>query len=401
MGTLYVGNTVINTISKLKVGSSNILKIYAGSTLLFPSSIIFPSGSKDTSFNIGTGFNDDVFSVKVNSSGKIYVGGFFGTYSGSSQSGLIRLNSDGTKDTSFNIGTGFTGGSIVYSISQESSGKIYAGGVFTAYSGSSQEGLVKINTDGTKDTSFNIGTGFFSNEVYATEIDSNGKLLVGGLFTSYSGSSQNSLVRLNTDGTKDTTFNVGTGFDAQVYELKIDSSGKILVGGNFTTYSGSSQNRLIRLNSDGTKDTSFDVGSGTDFAVKLLTIDSSGKIYVGGSFGSYSGSTQNGLVRLNTDGTKDTAFNVGTGFNGIVESLIIDISGSLIVGGSFTTYSGSGQNGLIKLNTDGTKDTTFDIGTGFNSSVQSLVTQSDGKIIAGGGFTTYKGSSQNRLIRLT
>ena len=133
----------------------------------------------------------------------------------------------------------------------------------------------------------------------------------------------------------------------------------------------------------------------------MLTIDSSGKIYVGGSFGSYSGSTQNGLVRLNTDGTKDTAFNVGTGFNGIVESLIIDISGSLIVGGSFTTYSGSGQNGLIKLNTDGTKDTTFDIGTGFNSSVQSLVTQSDGKIIAGGGFTTYKGSSQNRLIRLT
>jgi len=401
MGKLYVGNTAINAIGKLKVGSSSIQKIYAGSTLLFPSSIIFPSGSKDTSFNIGTGFNNDVFSVKIDSSGKIYAGGFFGTYSGSSQNGLVRLNSDGTKDTSFNIGTGFTGGSIVYSISQESGGKIYAGGVFTAYSGSSQEGLVKINTDGTKDTSFNIGTGFSAGEIYATEIDSNGKLLVGGLFLNYSGSSQNSLIRLNTDGTKDTSFNVGTGFNAQVYELKIDSSGKILVGGNFTTYSGSSQNRLIRLNSDGTKDTSFNVGSGTDFAVKLLTIDSSGKIYVGGSFSSYSGSTQNGLVRLNSDGTKDTLFNVGTGSNGIVESLIIDVSGSLMVGGSFTTYSGSGQNGLIKLNTDGTKDTTFDIGTGFNSSVQSLIIQSDGKIVAGGGFTTYSGSTQNYIVRLT
>jgi uncharacterized delta-60 repeat protein len=401
MGKLYIGNTVINTISKLKVGSSSVQKIYVGSTLIFPSSIIFPSGSKDTSFNIGTGFNNTVYSVKMDSSEKIYVGGFFGSYSGSSQNGLIRLNSDGTKDTSFNIGTGFTGGSIVYSISQESGGKIYAGGVFTAYSGSSQEGLVKINTDGTKDTSFNIGTGFSAGEIYATEIDSNGKLLVGGLFLNYSGSSQNSLIRLNSDGTKDTSFNIGTGFDAQVYELKIDSNGKILVGGNFTTYSGSSQTRLIRLNSDGTKDTSFNVGAGCDLGVKLITIDSSEKIYVGGFFSSYSGSSQNGLVRLNTDGTKDTSFNVGTGFNSGVESLIIDASGSLIVGGSFTSYSGSGQNGLVKLNTNGTKDTTFDIGTGFDAGVQSLVTQSDGKIVAGGSFTTYKGSSQNRLIRLT
>jgi len=350
MGKLYIGNTVINTISKLKVGSSSVQKIYVGSTLIFPSSIIFPSGSKDTSFNIGTGFNNTVYSVKMDSSEKIYVGGFFGSYSGSSQNGLIRLNSDGTKDTSFNIGTGFTGGSIVYSISQESGGKIYAGGVFTAYSGSSQEGLVKINTDGTKDTSFNIGTGFSAGEIYATEIDSNGKLLVGGLFLNYSGSSQNS---------------------------------------------------LIRLNSDGTKDTSFNVGAGCDLGVKLITIDSSEKIYVGGFFSSYSGSSQNGLVRLNTDGTKDTSFNVGTGFNSGVESLIIDASGSLIVGGSFTSYSGSGQNGLVKLNTNGTKDTTFDIGTGFDAGVQSLVTQSDGKIVAGGSFTTYKGSSQNRLIRLT
>ena len=156
MGKLYIGSTFIDVVSKLKIGSSNVQKMYIGSTLIFPSSTT-PTGSIDTSFNIGTGFNERVYSTKIDSNGKIIASGVFTTYSGSTQNYLVRLNSDGTKDTSFNIGTGFN--NIVDGLAVDSNGKIIAGGIFSAYSGSSHNGfLIRLNTDGTKDTTFNIGS---------------------------------------------------------------------------------------------------------------------------------------------------------------------------------------------------------------------------------------------------
>jgi len=406
MGTLYIGNTVISTISKLKVGSSSVQKIYAGSTLLFPSSsVVSPTGSIDTSFNIGTGFGGGfIESLALNSSGSIYAGGSFTTYSGSTQNRLIKLNSNGSQDTSFNIGTGFN--NTVWTTVVDSNGKILVGGSFTTYSGSTQNYLVRLNTDGTKDTSFNMGTGF-NDVVWAAAIDSNGKILVGGNFTTYSGSSQNYLIRLNSDGTKDTSFNIGSGFTGYtsqrglVDEIVVNSDGKILVGGNFLTYQGTGSNYLTRINSDGSKDTSFNTSNAFDSWVYTMAVDSNGKIVAGGKFTFFANTGSNHLIRLNSDGTKDTSFNIGSGFNAIVYSIAIDSNGKILAGGSFTTYSGSTQNYLVRLNTDGTKDTSFNIGSGFDSLVSSVVIQPDQKILTGGWFTSYSGSTQNNLVRIT
>jgi len=365
---------------------------------------ISATGLKDTTFNIGTGFNGDVYATTIDSNGKTLVGGNFTAYSGSTQNYLIRLNTDGTKDTSFNVGTGFNAN--VWAVAVDSNGKVLVGGNFTTYDGSAQNYLIRLNSDGTKDTSFNIGSGFtgFTTQrglVDVIVVDPNGKILIGGNFNSYQGSSSNYLVRLNSDGSKDTSFDVGAGFDSWVLSIALDSSGKILVGGFFNLYRSLTQNRLVRLNTDGTKDTSFNIGTGFNGLIYSISIDSNGKIVTGGSFTTYQGSSQNFLVRLNTDGTKDTSLNIGTGFNFIVNSIAIDSNSKLLVGGNYSTYQGSTQNSLIRLNTDGTKDTAFDVGTGFDSSVESINIESNGKIIVGGLFITYKGLTQNRLIRLT
>ena len=359
-------------------------------------------GSKDTSFDIGTGFGSTVFSIAIQSDGKILVGGAFFTFSGSSQNALIRLNSDGSKDTSFDIGSGLN--TTVRSIAVKSDGKIFAGGNFTRFSGTSQNRILKTSNY-SLDTSFDIGTGFNSN-VNSLSIQSDGKILVGGAFTTFTGATQNRLIKINTNGSKDTSFDIGSGFNGAVKNTATQSDGKIMVGGEFTTFTGSSQNYLIRLNSNGSKDTSFDIGIGFDrngllgTSVESIAIQSDGKILVGGLYSRYSASTQNNLIRLNSDGSKDSTFNIGSGFNNTVLPTKIQSDGKILVGGSFTTFTGSSQNYLIRLNSDGSKDTTFNIGSGFNTVVRSIDIQSDGKILVGGDFTTFTGATQDRLIRL-
>ena len=353
--------------------------------------------SKDTSFNIGSGFDALVFSTDIQSDGKILVGGLFNLFTGATQNFLIRLNTDGSKDTSFNIGSGFNSG--VYSMAIQSDGKILVGGVFTTFSGGSQNYLIRLNSNGSKDTSFNIGSGFDS-QVNSISIQSDGKIVVGGEFTAFNDLPQNYLIRLNSDGSKDTSFNIGTGFNFFVDTLEIQSDGKILVGGLFNLFTGATQNRLIRLNTDGSKDTSFNIGSGFNSNVYSMAIQSDGKILVGGEFTTFTGSTQNRLIRLNSNGSKDTSFNIGSGFNGYVRSIKIQSDGKILTGGDFTSFSDVTQNFFTRLNSNGSRDTSFNIGSGFNTAVLSTAIQSDGKILVGGAFTTFNGESQNYFIRL-
>jgi uncharacterized delta-60 repeat protein len=354
-------------------------------------------------FDISSGFNNGIYALALDSNNKIYVGGWFTTYGGLAQQCLIRLNSNGTKDASFDIGSGFRNGfnNIIHAIVLDSSGHIYVGGDFATYKGLPQQSLIRLNSDGSKDTTFDMGSGFNYGSIHAIALDSSGHIYVGGDFTSYNGLPQKCLIRLNPDGTKDTTFDIGTGFNTIVYKISLDSNNKIYVGGQFTTYKGLTQNRLIRLKPDGSKDATFDIGTGFNGKVQSIALDPSGYIYVGGSFTTYRGLTQNHLIRLNSDGSKDTAFDIGSGFNSyMVNSIVLDSSNKLYVGGDFTTYQGLPQNRLIRLNLDGTKDVSYDISVGFNDTINYLALYSNNKIYVGGWFITYKGLPQNRLVRL-
>jgi len=351
----------------------------------------------DLTFSVGNGFNGNVSTVQLQPDGKILVGGDFTSYSGVTRNRIIRLNTDGSIDTSFVIGSGFN--SVVNTIQLQPDGKILVGGYLTSYSGVSRNYIIRLNTDGSVDTSFVIGVGF-DNAPNTIQLQSDGKILVGGYFNSYSGISRNRIIRLNTNGSIDTSFDVGGGFNNFLQTIQLQPDGKILVGGSFTIYSGVSINCIIRLNSDGSIDTSFIVGSGFNSSVSTIQLQPDGKILAGGSSTSYSGVSINYIIGLNTDGSIDNSFVVGTGFDSSVITTQLQPDGKILVGGNFASYSGVSYNRIIRLNTDGSIDTSFVIGTGFNSSVYSIQLQSDGKILAGGLFTTIDGASQNRLTLL-
>ena len=104
----------------------------------------------------------------------------------------------------------------------------------------------------------------------------------------------------------------------------MQSDGKIIVGGNFTTFSGSSVNRLVRINTNGSRDTTFNVGTGFDALIQTngIKIDPNGIIYCVGEFATYSGSTSRGIVAINSNGTVNQTFNTGIGtasFNGTAQ----------------------------------------------------------------------------------
>jgi uncharacterized delta-60 repeat protein len=208
----------------------------------------------------------------------------------------------------------------------------------------------------------NLGIGF-NNAVTPVVRQADGRLLVGGSFTSLNGTAINRLARLNADGTPDTAFNanLGTGFDALVGGVAMQADGKVLVAGNFTTFNGVTVNHLVRLNTDGTRDAAFSTALGTAFNLNTLrvVVQPDGKILVSGIFTSFNGVATDRLIRLNADGTRDSAFStaLGTGFNNSIVVVVVQPDGKIVTGGTFTTVNGAAAANLARLNADGTRDT--------------------------------------------
>jgi uncharacterized delta-60 repeat protein len=156
-------------------------------------------------------------------------------------------------------------------------------------------------------------------------------------------------------GSNDPTFNVvddGTNRDGANYAVRalaLQPDGKLLIGGDFTTYNGTPRNLIARLNADGSLDASFNPGSGANFEVHALALQSDGKVLIGGTFTSYNGTPRNRIARLNADGSLDASFNPGTGANSSVYALALQPDGKLLIGGAFTAYAFTPRTRLARL----------------------------------------------------
>ncbi len=356
-------------------------------------------GSVDTGFTIGTGFNDGVSGISIQSDGRILVGGSFTSFNGTARGRLARLNAGGTLDTTFAPPTvGGLTGAQVYGAAQLPSGKVVAGGLFSLVSATPRAGLAFFNSDGSLDTPNPGAQNRGSAEALAIQGD--GKIVVGGNFASVNGITRGFVARLNADGSVDTGFDSTSGANASVLAVLPVAGGKTIIGGEFTTYGGTPYARLARLNADGTLDTTFSTPTGANNTVRALALQSDGKIIVAGEFASLNGTTATRIARLNADGTVDTSFNSGAGANNTIRSLALQADGKILIGGDFVQYNGQTRNRIARINTDGTLDTTFAPTGGANDSVSALAVQADGKIVAGGNFTQIAAFNVQRVARL-
>jgi len=292
-------------------------------------------------------------------------------------------------------------GGIIHACVNAPDGGYYAAGRFSSIGSKSQGNLAKFKADGTLDSSFNP-IGVFDGEIRAIALQKDGKVVIGGKFSNINGLSYNNIARFNKNGTLDTTFNIGSGFDNGIHAIVQQADGRLIVGGAFQQFNGTECDLITRLNPNGSRDSSFSY-SGALTEVYALTLLPNGKILVGGYASYETTPPAKGLVRLNSDGTNDSTFKFNPA-GATCYSIAVQADGKILVGGSISytivDRSENDTTGIVRLNADGSKDTTFYCNTG-KKSVNDIALQKNGNIVIAGPFdrcnTVYNKDGLARL----
>ncbi len=356
-------------------------------------------GSRDDAFSIGSGFNDRVLTLAVAPDGKITAGGLFRTYNGVGRGGIARLNANGSLDTSFDPGSGFWGS--VNSVVVMTDGRIVVGGGFFYYNTKDVYNVVRLASNGALDTGFNVGTGTGGGAVRSVAVQADGKVLIGGEFTTFNGSERKHLARLTTTGTVDPAFDPYVGADGTISSVKVLSDGKVLVAGEFTAYYGEYCPGLARVLSTGDVDRDFVCDGYLNAGVRAMALQADGKTIVGGDFTMAGQAARSHIARIDVAGGLDATFKDGTVFNGTVNAVAAQADGKFIVGGDFTSTQPVSRTRIARVQADGTLDASFNPGVGANGVVYAVAVQADGKIVIGGTFTSVGGTARTRIARLT
>jgi uncharacterized delta-60 repeat protein len=291
-------------------------------------------------------------------------------------------------------------GSIVLSTAVQPDGRTLIAGNFNQVLGTGRNHLARLLSDGTLDASFDPNP---NGPVTSVAVQTDGKILLGGQFTALqpngaaSPTTRNRIARLNTDGSLDTTFNPNA--NATVQCLLPQADGRILVGGAFNALqpngaaTPTTRNRIARLLPDGSLDTAFDPNANDE--VLSLAAQGDGRIVLAGRFtalqpaGAASATSRNRIARLLSDGSLDAAFDPNA--NGVVNALAVQADGRVVLGGVFTALQPNGaasataRANLARVLAGGALDTTFDPQA--NGTVNTLSVQADGRLLLGGAFT--------------
>jgi len=250
----------------------------------------------------------------------------------------------------------------VRAIAVQADGRIIIGGGFTTVGGLSRTNLARLNPDGTVDTNFMASAllswcGSCEDVVWGIALQADAKILVAGGFNQVNGQPRTGLARLYPDGTLDT--NLDLALAGEVHALLVLPDGKIMVGGKFATTGALGRQGMLRLGSDGSVDDLSIFGDNS--VVEALALQADGKVLVGGYFSAMSGLPRANIGRLNSDGTVDSAFDPGASGQ-VVYTLAVQADGRVLVGGNFNTLGGQARVDIGRLNWDGTLDTSFNPG---------------------------------------
>ena len=372
-----------------------------------PITILFddqPAGAADRTYNpLGNlnptpGANDSVQALAVYTNGKFagqtVIGGSFSSVNSTVRYGVARLTGTGALDGTFNPGSGADG--FVSAVAIQPDDKVLVAGGFSSMNNISRQRIARLNPDGSLDTTFNPGAGT-DQPIYDMALQSDGKVVIVGDFSTVRNEPRNRVARLNADGTVDLTFNPGLGPNDLVWKVALQQDGRVLVGGYFTTFSTTNLHYVARLNVDGSVDSTFVPIAGANGPVFALVQDSSLGIIIGGAFTMYDGVPAASVARLTPLGIIDQTWGACQAFDGPVYYLALQADGKVLAAGDFTAYNSIPRARLARLYNDGTLDTSFldkyynQTQPGMDGTVTAVGLQADGNIMIGGSFSQIGG----------
>ena len=323
---------------------------------------------------------------------------------------IIAQKEAGGIDSTFNtLGTnGFN--SDINDITIGENGDLYVLGSFSYIQGVKQSSIAKLNKNGVFDKEYGVAS-VYRRDMYCSLLQSDGKLIIGGDFSSYNSIPYRNILRLDAVGDLDTTFNIGTGASGAVHAMAEQEDGKVLIGGEFSSFNSDLSKYLTRLNSNGERDTTFNVELGFNGYVYDIAIQEDEKILVAGMFSSFQDSTTYKLLRLNKNGLLDTTFKAKIldpkiGYNAEVRTIAIAPDGKIVIGGFFIMEDDTLEitSGIARLLSDGALDTTFNPGVGipsdWNQKIYDIEIEKEGTILVGGKFNEFSASTISGFVRL-
>lgn len=352
------------------------------------------NGSFDATCQSNVGVGGSVSTLVLQPNQKIVAGGTFSAINSVSCNGIARLNTTGAVSGAF--GDGAAG--AVNAVVVKPNGKVLAGGRFVGLNGT-LFGLEQFNADGSLDAEFDASDSV-GRQVRSMALEADGEVLLSGVDSPTSGTVVPFFTRIGGGGEMDGTFNPGLRVNSDVNTISVAADGTALLSGTFTYLSGSARNGLARLRADGTLDALFDPGAGVDGVINTAIAQPDGRVLIGGKFTSFNGSLAADFARLNSDGTRDGGFLADLDPAGSVRQVIVLPSGKMLVAGGFSTASGHVYRGLARLNEDGSADTLFQSTLTTGSLVQSMAVAPDSKIILSNEITTSPTLKIYRLMRL-
>ncbi|SHG98161.1 protein of unknown function [Pedobacter caeni] len=400
---LTLTDSTVKVKIPLNASTGGITVIAEGQTFFGPSFGIEGKVSLDASFKVVSGSNGSILDMIPANNGYLMVGGFSDFDSKAALkpvNAIAMMNSQG-EFQSLNSGKGVSG--VLFSANQLSGGQFIVAGLFNSYNrrlGISS--IARLNSDGSLDSTrvqlinltpekpqmgfdtvstFNGGVNGLIRKTFVRD----NKITVVGNFTRYYRyfyerstrdskridiTTMNQIVRMKEDGSMDSTFNFNPatrqgyeGLNGSVEGAFMQQDGKIVITGDFTSFNGKPVNRIARINLDGSRDDTFNTGSGADNIVTSVTYnETKRKIMLTGLFKNFNGTAANGVVMLNEDGSTDNSFKLGTISGGIVTFAHQLSSGKIILSGGFSRYNNVVRQGFMILNQNGS------LAPGYNNS---------------------------------
>lgn len=224
----------------------------------------------------------------------------------------------------------------------------------------------------------------------------------------------NSFVRLNDDGSLDSTYNFDpstgksyAGLNGAILDAVQLSSGEIIAVGSFTTFNGQPAPNITALADDGSMDQDFAsaIGSGADGIISKITYNAAlHKILITGSFKHFNGVATAGIAMLNEDGSLDNSFKLRVFGNGVPNFAGQLNNGQIIVSGTFSTYDGIIRQGFIVLNADGSLAQGYNNIGSFNGWLDGMIEDTNGSgqrtILLYGFFTQFDNSKAGNILRI-
>lgn len=357
----------------------------------------------DSTFPAGSGPNAWVRTLAAQADGRVLIAGTFTNVSGSPHRYIARVDTNGVVDAGFDTQLSAEPTRVQALLD----GRILISGSFSNVNGVACPGLARLQPDGVLDGGFVPPSGLSAAGSVAGLAASNGTVWVTGTFTNLGGLPRNRVARLLSDGAVDPSFQSPFGTTDTVALVALQLDGKPLLSGTFSNLAGIAVTNLIRLNLDGSVDTSFRAGlaPGERVIRGLLMPDGRLVAAVVGYADYGMANTPPRLVRFNANGALDPAFNVtfespGFPYNSTVYALALQPDGKILLSGTFLRVNGVSRGKLARLGPDGALDFCFDLAMGGEWVPLAVAPMPDGSVVVGGSFSGLQGQAHPYLLRL-